>query len=287
MIGLPGFKKRLQDNGMADLSPPGGPSTLSTPSLDMARLEELVERAERAAVQLRSLDESANRASQISALDERLSGLERAMTAAEKLAAQVGAAESQLARLNEAREREAARIGAAAAEVERIGAACADLAARVEAAFELRDQLERAQAMRPQLAALRNDADAMTAEMRLLTENIGRLRAVHEDAMRAYKHASARLDGIDQRHQTTAARMDALERRAVAAEQALDSLVRIAAGVPDVNHQLNVLKALADQVAQKTAALEQQREAVERATGHAAQVVALSAQIETARRRQG
>ncbi|MBX6330414.1 MAG: hypothetical protein IRY91_01065, partial [Gemmatimonadaceae bacterium] len=55
---------------------------------------------------------------------------------------------------------------------------------------------------------------------------------------------------------------------------------------PDVNHQLNVLKALADQVAQKIAALEQQREAVERATGHAAQVVALSAQVETALRRQ-
>ena len=80
--------------------------------------------------------------------------------------------------------------------------------------------------------------------------------------------------------------MEAIERRASSAEEALDALLRIAATVPDVHHQLGVLKAAADQVAQKAALVEQQREAVDRAAGQVAHVVALMPQLETALRRQ-
>ena len=59
-----------------------------------------------------------------------------------------------------------------------------------------------------------------------------------------------------------------------------------ATAVPDVQHQLAVLKALADQVAQKSAALEQQREAVDRAATQISQLTRLDRELDAWLRRQ-
>ena len=56
--------------------------------------------------------------------------------------------------------------------------------------------------------------------------------------------------------------------------------------MPDLQHRLAVLKALADQVAQKSAALEQQREAVDRAATQISQLTRLDRELDAWLRRQ-
>ncbi|HEY7878947.1 MAG TPA: hypothetical protein VIC55_12010, partial [Gemmatimonadaceae bacterium] len=150
----------------------------------------------------------------------------------------------------------------------------------------MREHLDRFLALEPQFSTLRRDAEGVSAQLRDLGENVGRLRTVHDDALHAQKHAAARLEGIEQRSQVTTTKMEAIERRAATAEEALDTLLRIASGIPDAQHQLGVLKATAEQVAHKIASLEQQRDTVDRAAAQATEVLALRPQLEGAMRRQ-
>ena len=283
MITLPNFKKQAPANGSAERSGNGRPAA---PAYDAAKLEALIARAERAAEQLRTLDANADRAGQLSSMNERMEVIERTLAGVDRLETQLKAVQDRATRLGASQERVEGQIGGSAAEVERIRASCADLLAKISAAFELRDQLDRFLALQPQFATLRTEAESVGEQVRELTGSVGRLRAVHEDAVRAHKHATSRIDGIEQRSVATAGKMDAIERRASASEEALEALLRIAATVPDVHHQLGVLKATADQVAQKTALVEQQREAVDRAAGQVAHIVAMNPQLETALRRQ-
>jgi chromosome segregation ATPase len=283
MIALPNFKKRSSNgNGASD-------HAAATPALsaaDLALFDAMVSRAERAAAALQAVEATEGRLAQMQALEERLAGLERTAAGAERLSTELGAAQEQVGRLTSAHQRAEAQIAAATEEADQARATSAEIMAKIEAAFALRDQLDKFLALQPQFGALRNDADGVAGQVRELTENIGRLRTVHDDALRAHKHATARLDGLAQRSLSAAGKMDQIERRAAASEQALEGLLRIASGVPNVQHQLGVLKALADQVAQKTVALEQQRDMVERAASQVGNVVALSGQIESALRRQ-
>jgi chromosome segregation ATPase len=150
----------------------------------------------------------------------------------------------------------------------------------------MREQLEQFLAIQPQFAALRRESEATNAQLRELGESLGRLRAVHDDALHAQKHAASRLEGVEQRSQAAVTKVEAVERRAATAQEALDALLRIAGGIPDAQHQLGVLKAIAEQVAQKTAVLEQQREAVDRAASQTTEVLSLRPQVESALRRQ-
>ena len=138
--------------------------------------------------------------------------------------------------------------------------------------------------------------DALVVRSVTCTEQIGRLFQIELDLISADgeiefeeiigQGATIRLDGIDQRHQTTANKMDVLERRAKSADEALESLLRLSSGIPDVQHQLGVLKATSDQVFQKTAALETHREMLERALSQSAEVDSLNAELAAAFRGQ-
>lgn len=275
MITLPTFKKR-QSTSEAERPPLATPYN---PKYDGSALAALVTRAEKAADQLRSLESLAERAAELGAMEERIAGLER-------VTAQLHAVEEQASRLSAAQEQSSAKISNADAEVTRLHETSGELLAKINDASGMREQLEQFLAIQPQFAALRRESDATNAQLRELGESLGRLRAVHDDALHAQKHAASRLEGVEQRSQAAVAKVDAVERRAATAQEALDALLRIAGGIPDAQHQLGVLKAIAEQVAQKTAVLEQQREAVDRAAAQAAEVLSLRPQVEGALRRQ-
>ena len=74
MLALP-FKKNPPANGHGTIERNG-----SAPAgFDMAKFEALIARADRAAEQLRTLDASADRAAQLSAMNERIEMLERTL----------------------------------------------------------------------------------------------------------------------------------------------------------------------------------------------------------------
>ena len=282
MITLPTFKKR-QSTSDAERPPL---ATTYNPKYDGAALAALVARAEKAAEQLRGLEAVAERAAELGAISDRIAGLEQSLEVAERVKAQLQAVEERASRLSEAHEQSSARISAADAEMTRLHESSGELLAKVNDASGMREQLEQFLAIQPQFAALRRESEATNAQLRELGESLGRLRAVHDDALHAQKHAASRLEGVEQRSQAAVAKVDAVERRAATAQEALDALLRIAGGIPDAQHQLGVLKAIAEQVAQKTAVLEQQGEAVDRAAAQAAEVLSLRPQVESALRRQ-
>jgi DNA repair exonuclease SbcCD ATPase subunit len=286
MIGLPGFKKRQALNGdgerakdLATRTQSRAKSGNDMPRYDAAALDALVQRAERASDALRSQESSLDRGDQFAAMEERIAGLERGLAAAERLASELGEIKQQASQLTAERERAGEAIAALRAEADQVTSSLGGLAGKIDAVLQLRDHFDRVEELNGQFASMNGEAGAIRSQIRDLIENISRLRTVHDDVLRAHKHATVRLDGLDQRHQNATSKMDTLERRAEAADESLDALLRLATGIPDVQHQLGVLKSTADQVAQKTAALERQRETIGRALSQESQVVSLNARL--------
>jgi len=285
MLDFSNFKKRSSNGSARHSGAVDQPRPIPSP-YDFGALETLVSRAERAAEQLRTLDATTDRAAQFAALYDRITNIERVLADVELLAAKFATSQEMAGRLAAAQEEVAGRITTSGAEIDRVRSSSSELLEKVDAALEFRTELDDFLTLRPEFAALRIDADAITSRTRDLSDNIDRLRSVHDDAVRAHKHATSRLDGIDQRFQATASKMDSVERRASGAEQALTTLLNLARGVPEVHHQLTVLKAMADQVTQKTAMVERQREGIDRVAAQVTHLVSLTSDLESAFRRQ-
>src|ERR1700723_1102895 len=232
MLDFSTFKRR-SSNGS---SPHSGTADRSRPAAspyDFGAMELLVTRAERAAEQLRTLDTTIDRAAQFAALDERIARIEASLAQIEEVAKQAEAAQDVAAEFAASQEAVAERVAASGAEVNRIRTSCGELLTKVDAALEFRTELDDFLTLRPEFAALRLDADAITGRTRDLSDTIDRLRSVHDDAVQAHRHATSRLDGIDQRFQATASKLDSIERRASSSEQALTTLLNLARGVPE------------------------------------------------------
>ena len=119
-----------------------------------------------------------------------------------------------------------------------------------------------------------------------MSEGVGRIRAQHDDALTAHRQTTSRLEAIDQEHQAATGRLEETERRLQGVERSLDPLTQATEAIPSVQHQLAVLKSLADHLAQKTTSLEQQREAVDRAAGQISKLTVMDRELDTWLRRQ-
>ena len=279
------FRKQQPTNGSVETYPTGQGAARGSGATDASTLEPLVARAEHALEQLKALG-SGEPMARLEALEQRLAALAKGVAAAERLTTELTAAQARADHLKAASEQISARVAESNAEMERVRADAAALGTKLDAALALREEIDRADAVRQQLGELRGQTDAFVVQMRDLGGNVARLRSVHDDVLRADKHAAARLDLVDQRLQSVDTKMDNVEQRAVSAQQALEASLRLAAGLPDAQHQLAVLKVTADQVTQKMAVLEQHRDALDRVTAQAANIVGLRAELDTAARRQ-
>ena len=240
-----------------------------------AALEALVARAEAAAEQLRQLAPVMERSAELDTLRERCVAVERQVEGLEALGAKLTAAEQQAERLTRSGE-----------EVERIQSRLGDLGDKVEGALELRDDVERVLSLEGPVAAVRAEAEALRGQIAEMSEGVGRIRAQHDDALTAHRHTTSRLEAIDQEHQAASGRLEETERRLQSVERSLDPLTQATEAIPSVQHQLAVLKSLADHLAQKTTSLEQQREAVDRAAGQISKLTVMDRELDTWLRRQ-
>src|SRR6266550_856705 len=147
---------------------------------------------------------------------------------------------------------------------------------------ELRTTLQQALALKNDLAgflelgggfkALRMDSDKLTAEMRDLSQGFQGVRERHEELRRGGEAVATRLSAFEERQQQAQGGVAATESRVTALGQSLKELTQTATEAAQTKRQLGALKALADGVTQKVAALEQQREVVDRATTQVAQL---------------
>src|SRR2546422_1963438 len=147
---------------------------------------------------------------------------------------------------------------------------------------ELRGTLEQALALKNDLTgflelgggfkALRMDADKLGAEVREITQGFDRVRERQEELRRSGEAVATRLNAFEERQQQAQGGVAATESRVTALMQSLKDLAQSAAEAAQTKRQLGTLKALADGVTQKVAALEQQREVVERTSAQVAQL---------------
>jgi chromosome segregation ATPase len=119
-----------------------------------------------------------------------------------------------------------------------------------------------------------------------VAEQINRMRGQADDALSAHRHATGRLESLAEEHVAASGKLEEVARRTAAVERSIEPLTQAIDAIPTVQHQLAVLKALADQLAQKSATLEQQREAVDRAATQISQLTRLDRELDTWLRRQ-
>ncbi len=249
-------------------------------------LEALVARAEAAANDLRSLAPILERTEEFDALRERCVEVERQVSSLERLGAQMTVAEEQVERVIKTQTATEARISHAGEDVERLQSQMGGLSDKVETALLLREQVESFLSLQGPLAALRTDADTLRVQLAEVAENVTRMRTQHDDALTAHRHTTSRLETFDQDFQTATGKLEDVVRRVQSVERSLEPINQASTAIPDVQHQLAVLKALADQVSQKTTMLEQEREAVDRAATQIAQLTRMDRELDAWLRRQ-
>ncbi len=249
-------------------------------------LEALVARAETAANDLRSLGPTLERAAEIGALRERCVELEGQVEGLLRLAGQMALAEEQAERVIKTQAATEARIAHAGEDVERLQGQMSALSDKVETALLLREQVESFLSLQGPLAALRTDADGLRGQLSELAENVTRMRSQHDDALTAHRHTTSRLENFDQDFQAATGKLEDVVRRVQSVERQMEPINQASTAIPDIQHQLAVLKALADQVAQKTTMLEQEREAIDRAATQIAQLTRMDRELDAWLRRQ-
>jgi DNA repair protein SbcC/Rad50 len=251
-----------------------------------AALEALVARAEAAANDLRSLAPLLERTSELDGLRERCADVEQQVAGLERLGSQLAMAEEQVERVIKTQTATETRIAHAGEDVERLQGQMGGLSDKVETALLLRDQVESFLSLQGPLAALRTDADTLRTQLTELSENVARMRTQHDDALTAHRHTTSRLENFDQDFQAATGKLEDVVRRVQSVERQMEPINQASTAIPDVQHQLAVLKALADQVAQKTNMLEQEREAVDRAATQIAQLTRMDRELDAWLRRQ-
>jgi DNA repair protein SbcC/Rad50 len=251
-----------------------------------AALEALVARAEAAANDLRSLAPILERTSELDGLRERCADIESQMAGLDRLSSQLAMAEDQVERVIKTQNATEVRLGHSNDALERLQGQMSTLSDKVETALLLREQVDSFLSLQGPLAALRTDSDTLRTQMSELAENIARMRTQHDDALTAYRHTTSRLENFDQDFQAATGKLEDMIRRVQGVERQMEPINQASTAIPDVQHQLAVLKALADQVAQKTTMLEQEREAVDRAATQIAQLTRMDRELDAWLRRQ-
>ncbi len=259
--------RRRTDDGVVAVDSSGAHITVA--------LETLVARAEQAIETLRAMSAVLERSEEIGTLRERCEAVEQKVAGMEVSQTRIAEAEIQME-----------RAAGANAAIDQLQARMGEFGDKIDAALKLREQIEGFLSLEGPIGTVRTDAEGLRKQLDEMGEDVTRMRTQADDALRAHRHSTARLEHFNEEYQTVTSRLDEAARRVQAVERALEPVGQAVTAVPDLQHRLAVLKALADQVAQKSAALEQQREAVDRAATQISQLTRLDRELDAWLRRQ-
>lgn len=178
------------------------------------------------------------------------------------------------------------QIAAAVQDAAQIRAVFEELSQRVDLAVSLKDRLGSFLEVERPFQQMRGDADALREQLHGTGEHVSRLREQHDRLMDAQKLAMSKMEALDLRREELARSIHDKERRVSIVEQSVKSMDGVQNRVEDVLREMGTLKALGDGVAQKTAAIEAQREAVERALALADRLAVAMRQVDAGVRQQ-
>jgi len=159
-------------------------------------LENLVARAEQAVEQLRALAPILERSEDLNALRERCEEVERQMAGMEATSARLGEAEAQLE-----------RVAGAGADLDKLRDRMGEFGDKIDAALKLREQIEGFLGLQGPIGAIRADAETLRTQLGEMGEDVTRMRTQADDALRAHRHSTSRLEAFDQEAQAATSRL--------------------------------------------------------------------------------
>lgn len=250
-------------------------------------LENLVNRASGSAAELEELAKPLEEAkATVTGLDERMAALERQMKAVETLVPQLAAAQDQGEEIAKSHRRLEAQLTNSVSDVERVKSQLDALNHTVETALCLKDDLGKFMELENPFRSLQQDAADLNNQLTEITSSLGRARQQHDDVMRSTKLASSRLEAFENATQGGMQTVEKIEKRVVGMEKTMEGIKEVASEITNTNHQLRTLKALSDQVMQKAASLEQQRDMIEKLGREADRLDELSQKVTLGLRQQ-
>jgi DNA repair exonuclease SbcCD ATPase subunit len=251
------------------------------------RFEALIEGSSAAAERLSQLGEPLEKAgSDVLAVTARLRETEQRLEAVAQLASEVQSLGERSESLAQSQQQSEADFASVREDSQQIRATFEELSGKVDLAVSLKDRLEAFLEIEKPFQVLHGEADALRSQVEGTGEHLGRLRQQHERLMDAHKLGVSKMEALDRRRDELGRDLQDKERRIVGVEQAVRGMDGARQTVESVKRDLGALKALGDSLAQKTAALEAQGQAVDRALAQAESLERAMRQIETGMRQQ-
>ncbi len=234
------------------------------------RFAALLHDSHAAADRLEQLDEPIVRVgSDVDAVSARLRDLEQRFEAVTPISALVQTLDERSAGLAQGQQQAESRFATVIEDSQRIREVFEALSEKVDLAVNLKDGLEAFLEVDKPFQVLRDEAGALHGQVEGTGEHLARLREQHERLMDAHKLAMSKMEALDRRRDELGRDLQDKERRIVGVDQAVRGMDGVRQTVDAVKRELGTLKALGDSLAQKTSALEAQREAVDRALSQA------------------
>lgn len=234
------------------------------------RFAALVEGAAPASARLEELSEPiAKAANDVDGVTIRLRDMEQRLEAVGTLAQLYQELEDRAAELERGRRQAEEQISGVAENSQQIRSIMEELAQKAELAESLKEQLSSFMQVEQPFQVMRGEADAIRTQVEAAGDTMSRLREQNDRLIDSHKTAMQKMEALDRRRDELGRDMTDKERRVAGVEQAVRGIDGVQHTVNEVRREMGTLKAMADLVAQKTAALEAQREAVERALAQA------------------
>ena len=234
------------------------------------RFEALLHDSHAAASRIEQLGEPIARVgSEVDAVSARLGDLEQRLEVVTPISALIQTLDERSAGMAQDQQQAEARFATVLEDSQHVRAVFEDLSQKVDLAASLKDGLEAFLEVDKPFQALRDEAGALRGQVEGTGEHLGRLREQHERLMDAHKLAMSKMEALDRRRDELGRDLQDKERRVVGVDQAVRGMDGVRQTVDAVKRELGTLKALGDSLAQKTSALEAQREAVDRALSQA------------------
>jgi DNA repair exonuclease SbcCD ATPase subunit len=234
------------------------------------RFAALLHHSRAAAERLDQLGEPIARVgSDVDAVRAGLRDLEQRLEAFAPISALIQALDERSAGLAQNQQQAETHFATVLDDSQHIRAVFEELSQKVDLAASLKEGLEAFLEVDKPFQVLRDEASALRGQVEGTGEHLGRLREQHERLMDAHKLAMSKMEALDRRRDELSRDLQDKERRVVGVDQAVRGMDGVRQTVDAVKRELGTLKVLGDSLAQKTSALEAQREAVDRALSQA------------------
>lgn len=230
------------------------------------RFAALVDGSRTGAERLKQLDEPlAKTAGDVDALQARMAQMEERFQAMVKLSALFQNLDERAEGLTKSTQWAESRLASALEGSQKIESTMAELVSKVDLAADLKERLTGFLEVEKPFQLLRGDAESLHGQLEGAVERMARLRDQHDRLLDAHKLATTKLEAMDRRRDELGRSLQDKERRVESVEESVKSMDGVHRMISEVKREVVTLKALGDSVAQKTAALEAHREALDRA----------------------